>query len=53
MKTEKDQRAASRSPLRDSLEQSLRSKYLNNEDFNNRQVDEPAMRIRDLEGFKI
>jgi hypothetical protein len=46
-------RNTTRSPLRDVLGESIRSKYLNPDDSHSRQFDETSMKIRDLESFKI
>jgi len=46
-------RNSSRSPMRDMLESSLRSKYFNMEDPNNHSSDTSQYKIRELEANKI
>lgn len=46
-------RNSSRSPMRDVLESSLRSKYFNMDDPNNHSNDTSQYKIRELEAYKI
>jgi hypothetical protein len=46
-------RNSSRSPMRDALENSLRSKYFNMDDANNHSTESNQYKIRELESYKI
>jgi hypothetical protein len=46
-------RNSSRSPMRDALENSLRSKYFNMDDVNNHSTESNQYKIRELEAYKI